>query len=413
MRYVEFREAAGHEGGAAKYFEDDIISLAKMSTAERNAGKEIETIYKENADEFLAPSKKDSTIAAVTALNKKFPDEDWEFGENSNYALKNAPAPNYGVKSAKSDIILNDKAISVKLDTDFVVSSAQNKEEFEGVFTSALNYYIQQNQVDFDTNALVESLKKQIETAKNDYVGEVKRRLLPASRKLKILDKLSDVNEVYEDLKNYIEEQQKDAIDEYANAAKVLKSGILKEIQSTLKNNEELKNYVIWEGLSASLKWNFNFPYAEWVLSPSGVYSVKSPDDPYIAAVSSVSKFDIRALPAGRIRSGTSAFSKYYKSQIEKGNAVDISKMYDELTQMAFGMKIDVQKKQLDKIDINEALSIKDMINKVVEWVNGLVQKIASMFNALLQKLEKFKSGGLLDWMNALGVEVEGEIRLP
>jgi len=246
MRYVEFREAAGHEGGAAKYFEDDIIALAKSSTAERNAGKDIETIYSENDEKFRAPSKKDSTIAAVTALNKKFPDEVWEEGYNSNFALESAGSPKYGIKSAKSDIILNGKAISVKLDTDFVVSSAQNKEEFQGIFASALDYYLQQNEVDFDTNTVIESLKKSVETAKNEYVGEVKRRLLPASRKLKILNEFSDVEEVYDDLKSYIEEQQKDAIDEYKEASAKLKTEILKSIKSSLQNNEELKKYIVW-----------------------------------------------------------------------------------------------------------------------------------------------------------------------
>lgn len=413
MRYVEFKEAVGHEGGTAKLFEDDLVTFAKLSTSPENSGKDLETIYSENLDDFQAPSKKDSTIEAVASLNKRFPDEVWEEGYNSNFALENAGSPAYGVKSAKSDIILNDKAISVKLDTDFVVSSAQNKEEFQGIFTSALDYYLQQNEVNFDATAVVESLKQQVETAKNEYIGEVKKRLLPNARKLKILNQFSDVEEVYDDLKSYIEEQQKDAIDEYKEASAILKTEILKSIKSSLQNNEELKKYIIWEGLSASLKWNFNFPYAEWVLSPSGVYSVKSVNDPYVAAVSSVSKFDIRGLPTGRIRSGTSAFSKYYKNQIEKGNAVDIARMYDELTQMAYGMKVDVSKKDLSKTNVQEAVSIKDMINKALEWVNSWIEKIADMFNKLISKLDAFKSGGLLDWMNALDVEVEGEIVLP
>jgi len=220
------------------------------------------------------------------------------------------------------------------------------------------------------------------------YVGEVKNRILPEARKLKVINKFSDVKVIYEGLQEHIAKVEQDATDAYAEATKVLKNEILKTIQATLKDNPELKQYITWEALSSSIKYNFQFPYAQWVLSPKGVHSVQKPDDPYVVACSKVSKFDIRGLPTGKMRSGTSAFAKYYKKQLADGNDVDIAAIYDEMNKMAFSMKMDVSAANLKKLDVNEAFDIKALFKRILDKINEWIQALAKKFDSMLGKLD-------------------------
>jgi len=339
----------GHEGGNAKKFEDDLVTLALLSS--ENPSMSLIELYDANADKFAATVYKDKTIGAIEKLNERF-GKSWKTGNNSNFGLDKAPAPVYGVKSAKSDIVLDDKAISVKLDTAFVVASAQNKDEFYGIFDRAIEYFVETTSPSAKTLEDIALLREALIIARDNYVGEVKNRKLPNARKVKIVDKFKDVASLYESLSEYVNTVA--TADTYGEATKDLKGNILKTIQDILKRNVELKQYIIWEGLTSTLKYNGEFPSAQWVLSPDGIYSIKNPNDPYVVACAKVAKFDIRGLPNGRMRSGSTAFTKYYKKQVEAGNNVDVATLYNEMIQMAFGMKIDISSANLKKLKVAE-----------------------------------------------------------
>lgn len=330
----------GHEGGTAKKFEDDIIKLAILSADYEYDS--VANVYDRFASEFEAPAKRSDTIAAVEQLNLRFGAK-WTEGSNSNYALSDAPIPNYGIKSAKSDIVLNGLPISVKLDTAFVVASAQNKSEFSGIFNSALDFYVEKEGNESD----VAEIREVVKFLADNYVGEVKTRVLPAERKQKVIDKLKGTP-LFESLSDYTKSVTE--VDTYVSATKELKLQLAK-LNKLLKNNQRVKEYIVWEALSSTLKYNTSSaPAATYVLSPRGVYDISSPDSKYVKKCAAVTKFDIRGLPTGKIRSGTSAFAKYYTKQVEDGKDVDVAVMYNEMSQMAFGMKMDVSSANLKKI---------------------------------------------------------------
>lgn len=332
----------GHEGGTAKKFEDDIIKLAILST--KHNCEDVASVYERFASDFEAPAKRTATIAAVERLNERF-GSIWTEGSNSNYALSAAPMPDYGIKSAKSDIVLNDLPISVKLDTAFVVASAQNKDEFAGIFNSALDLYVAKEGRESDVSELREIVK----FLADEYVGEVKTRILPAERKQKVIDKLKGTS-LFESLSAHTRSVAGTEVDTYTPATNELKSQLTK-LNKLLKINIRIKEYIVWEALSSTLKYNTSeAPAARYVLSPQGIYDISSPDSDYVKKCAKVTKFDIRGLPTGKIRSGTSTFAKYYINQVTDGKDVDVAEMYNEMSQMAFGMKMDVSSSNLKKI---------------------------------------------------------------
>lgn len=414
MRFKEIheeKEQKGHEGGAPKKFEDDLITLAKLSTSPAGQGKDIRKVYDENVDKFLAPSKREDAIQAIKKLNNRWPDETWIEGHNSNFGLESAPAPRYGVKSAKSDIVLNDIPLSVKLSGAFVVASAQNKEEFEGIFTSALDYYADKHDAGIDITEEINQLKASVAEAKTKYIGEVKQRVQKQTRNQSVLDKFSDVSALYEGLEKYMHEVEGKLTDYYALATAELKKGVLKKISTSLKNNPLLKQYVVWEALSSSLKYDFQFPYATHVISPSGVFDISTPDSPYVIKCAKVSKFDIRGLPTGSIRSGSKAFASSQKGAYASGK-VDIPGIFDAMNQMAFGMKIDVSAGNAAKLKVDEAIDVKGFFTQIIRKIKEWFRIIGETLNKFVKLATQLKEANVSDWAHAVGIEATGEIKM-
>lgn len=406
-------DASGHEGGNAKKFEDDLITLAKLTSLPENKNKPVATVYDENVDKMTAqPKTRDDAIESIKALNKKFPDQVWTDGYNSNFALADAPEPNYGIKSAKCDIVLNDLPMSVKLSGAFVVASAQNKEEFSGIFNSALDFYIQEKGAELAFGEEIDQFKAVITEASEKYIGEVKQRVQKSDRYKKILSKFQDAMDIHDELEKHMNEVEGKMVDEYAAATKELKQNILKKIQTILKGNNELKQYVVWEALSSSLKYDYQLPYATWVISPSGVANISSVDQPYVAKCARASKFDIRGLPTGPIRSGSSAFVTNQTNAYRKGS-VDIAGIMKNIDKMAFGMKIDVTAKAAKSLKIDESIDVKEVMKKIFDWIQSWFKSMVDAVRGILSKINDLKSASITDWTQALGIEPVGEIVMP
>ena len=110
----------------------------------------------------------------------------------------------------------------------------------------------------------------------------------------------------------------------------------------------ELKQYVTWEALSSSLKYDFKIPYAPWILSPKGLYDISSPSQSYVKACASVSSLRIGGQPHGKMRSSKTAALRPYIKQIVGGEKVDITNVLNDINGMVLGMKIDVRIKKLE-----------------------------------------------------------------
>ncbi len=138
-----------------KDFETHLLNLALLSKGKVLSKDEGINIIKSN-EKFNGIKEKhiSSVVDAVIHLNTKF-NKTWTDGYNANF--EDIPEPSYGTKSAKSDIVLISEeeyfGFSVKMDEDWVVASAQNKNEFEGIFFSALMKYEEDNSI--DTSSLI------------------------------------------------------------------------------------------------------------------------------------------------------------------------------------------------------------------------------------------------------------------
>ena len=427
-------EAKGHTGGAAKKFEDDIITLAILSTKNKKE-KNLTAIYDNNSNSFTS-GKKNKIILSVEKLNSKW-GRKWTEGKNSNTAAKGSPT--YGKKSAKSDIVLNNNKfpISVKLDTDFVIASAQDKKEFSGIFISAFDYY-QKDKGKISTNMdnVIKELENKIKLAATNYIGEIEKRHVKSQdflNKWKV--KPGDVKKAkafYDKLVTEIKNDQKKHEDKYKVIIDKIQKGIQKDINDSLNNNLELKHYVTWEALSSSLKYNFQIPYAPWVLSPKGLYDISSPSQSYVKACASVSSLRIGGLPQGRMRSGKTAALRPYIKQIVGGEKVDITNVLNDINGMVLGMKIDVRIKKLEA-ELKKLSNITELYygkdgNLLLEFefkqmIKGFYEKIKNVFNSIkeyvmsvvkkiINKLNALKGANIYDIMIAIDAKPIGSIKI-
>jgi hypothetical protein len=429
MKYIDFYSdivvEAGQEGGAAKKFEDDIVTLALLSTEYKD--KSLDELYDSNISQFLAPTKRKQTIKSVTVLNDKF-GRIWTKGYNANFAPKSNPK--YGVSSAKCDIVLNDNLpISVKLEGGYVVASAQNKEEFLGVFISALDYYLEQNDVTISDKTHIDKLKKLTEEVSKNLIGLVKTRKIKSDELYQKGIKLSKTDEAtlfFNKMKEKIDEQQSTMIDEYEKTNEEIKKYYVSEMVKLLNSNQTIKQYIVWEGLTSSLKYNFNLPHATYVLSPSGIYDISSPNKPFVKACASASKFDVRGLPGGVARSGRGTYLKQIIKKITNKEIVDASEILQNLNKMVYGLKFDVRdaqiKPELEKLknvqenilnEIQLKSIFKNLSKKLENFTKSVIFKLKNFAKVVSDRISKIKKLKPFDILSSFDFDITGEIKIP
>ena len=406
MRYSELLESGAVNKG--KKFEDDIVTLALLNGESPN--EDLEKLYDSNSSKFLSPSLKSQTIATVTGLNKRFPEEKWTKGFNSNQ-YQSSMSPNYGQPSAKSDIVLNNISFSVKMSGSFVVLSAQSKTEFGGCFQYAMNRYAQDKSLDIDLDEQVQRLQKTIVDVRDNYIGEVFEQVKDKKRQLSVVDKFSDTKDLYSELQNYMNKMEGKIVDKYKEAIDDLKKDVLVQLKTNLDENQELKEYITWEALSATLKYDGKFPDAPYVLSPKGVADISRPDTPYVKACASESKFSIRGLPTGGMRSGSSTYAKQQKTAYSKGN-VDIASIFSGIGAMALNLKIDISDLTSKNLPVDEAIDLKALWNRFVSTMKNFISMIKKKFDAILAKTKDLSQATIGDWLAGIGAEPVGQIRM-
>ena len=293
---------------ASKDFETYIAELAVKSQGSINKS-ELDKLYSGST------GKKNDTINAVIMLNKFFRGKTWDDGKNANDAGVEKTSVEYGVKSAKSDIILssNNKpyGISIKMKGDIVIASAQDKSEFENIFFSAFEKYKKEfpdvaNTTEFQDN--IEMLESKIKELRDTVVGETfKRHLKPDhfQKKIKesvLLEKwvIDGNDKFFENLKTQIEIENQKIKDQYKKIRTTVMAAGAKFINDKLGENQKLLEYVTHEALSSNLKYKGKLPSAKYILSPSGCYDISTPDKPYVKVSAKATTKNIRGMVHGK-----------------------------------------------------------------------------------------------------------------
>ena len=320
-----------------KDFEDHICNLAVLSKGKVMSVNESIKLMKFN-DKFVNIKKSHLTQVAnaVIQLNTVFDGKVWDDGYNAN-KCQEIPTPLYGVKSAKSDIVLISNGVaygfSVKMDTDFVIASAQNKDEFNGIFKTAIARYKKDN----PTKDLI-SLDPYIKSI-SDVIGKVVTRPLNPAHFDKKKDGIHDefIKNLHETIKNTFVEDENTYIRE---STKV----IIDNLESEINKFPMLMEYIIHEGLSSHLKYDGELPCAGWVLSPTGCYDIKSPSSKFVTACAKVAKIGVRGMCHGDMRSSSKKALKPFWDDM----SVDMEMVYDTVNKMDMSLKWDVSKKKLN-----------------------------------------------------------------
>ena len=376
-------------GDKAKAFEVDIVNLINYCVKNKVSPEEGVTNIEINGSasvEDLSKTVKNVYKDGVTTGAKT---------EKQHYSLKS----NYdggGMNQAKADIIIIEGSrwmpTSVKLSGSMVIASTQNKDEFHGIFMSAVKQY-EKN----EGEQIKEQITKMIEKVKDTAISEVYSRD-------KLTDKGGDynkeasgigsfkrsLNKVFSssgkkkkskpvNINKYLEDMRKIEVDNGYGAIEESIKQLKIELQASLNTNKLLKQYITFEGMTAYNKYNSqggapadnsqfendkkpspSAPYASYVLSPDGFDEIKSPRSPYVVAATNVSTPNIRTLPTGAARSGSGTFR--VTSQLISGDKT-LLQSYGELSKVAVNLKYDSNTKVIHK----ELLRIKQEIKDAQE----------------------------------------------
>ena len=421
---------------ASKDFETYIANLAvksKGSTSKSDLTKWYEG----------TPAKQKDTINAVIMLNKFFRGKKWDEGKNANAAGVEKTRAEYGVLSAKSDIILTsnnkDYGISVKMKGDIVIASAQNKDEFEGIFITAFNRFKKDYPNETDTKEFKDSiveLEDKIKDLKENVIGETfKRHLKPEHFKKDGKWVIEGSDKFFEDLRKEIIAENQKIEDQYEATRKGIMSEGAKFINEKLSTNEKLRDYVTHEALSSHLKYKGKLPSANYILSPSGCYDISTPDKPYVKTCAKVSTINIRGMVHGKIRSsrakGVEGFLE--TETVDMGNVLSTLDKMDGSLKWDLGsdkvlakLKSELEKYTEDQLAYTEKdegflsdimSSIKNKLsgwwNSLKSWGKNIVKDAKDVANNALNQLTLLKNASISDILRFNKPKITGKIKIP
>jgi len=435
---------------ASKDFETYIAELAVLSQGNTNK-IELGKLYDD--EKVGTKAKRNDTVNAVIMLNKFFRGKKWDEGKNANAAGVEKTRAEYGVLSAKSDIILTsnnkDYGISVKMKGDIVIASAQNKNEFENIFFSAFNRYKNEfpeitNTQKFQDN--IQLLENKIQELRDSVIGETfKRHLKPEHFKkteykgqpLKDRKKwvIEGSDKFFEDLRKEIIAENQKIEDHYEAARKGIMSEGAKFINEKLSTNEKLRDYVTHEALSSHLKYKGKLPSANYILSPSGCYDISTPDKPYVKTCAKVSTINIRGMVHGKIRSsrakGVEGFLE--TETVDMGNVLSTLDKMDGSLKWDLGsdkvlakLKSELKKYTEDELSFSQKdegifsdiisgirNKLKGWWNSLKSWGENLVNDAKEIATKALSQLSTFKEASISDILRFNKPKISGTIKLP
>ena len=440
-KWIKLEEARGDK---AKAFEEDIVNLinycVKNEVSPEEGVNKIKITGSASSDELSKTVKNVYDVVIPT-----------EAKHSSDYYSNKA---NYGAKGRnqdKADIIIISGTkwmpTSVKLSGGIVIASTQVKSEFRGIFMSAVERYEKK-----EGGKISKEIKDIIDKVEKTSIGEVyKRNKLTTGGIDSFKDKVGqafnflkkktsskDIDNVVDSMKNHVDNSIATPYEQIEESIKTLK----KELQTVLNNNGLLKQYIVFEGMTAYNKFNSggdapadnkefdgdskpstSAAYASYVLSPDGFEEIKSPRSEYVVAATTVSTPNIRTLPVGIPRGGKRAVKNAAK--LIAGDQT-LEQTFNELNTVAVNLKYDSNTKKIHKElqdmrakkqneSVQEELLVefkffKNIGDKIKKSVQKFFSKVIGFFGTFFGRLKK-KSA--VDMIDGLDLDITGTIKLP
>ena len=425
---------------ASKDFETYIANLAVLSEKETSSN-ELKKLISNNKNKFkgLKPKDLPQVIDAVSKLNNFFKVK-WTKGVNANFET-NLHKGIYGKKSeAKADIILTAGSkkygISIKKRGDVVVASSQDPTEFENIFWTAFEKF-KEDKSEIDElskwTTVIAEAEGAVESIRDNVVGQLNSRILKPEwfNKLKVGKKKESPSEqkmreqFFVDMENTIKTQNKTVTEDYENMLNNIAKDAEKLIAEKLKNNV-LKEYVIWEALSAMLKYEGKLPAATHILSPSGCYDISNPNTKFVKECAKASDINFRGMVQG-LRSGKEPTMNPVLKKLFAGKTIDMAKLYDDVRTMKMSMKIDLKGKKRTEMEteLDNPISVDEgffsnIWDKMKGWWNSFkttiqngIELFKSKSNEVLDKMAELKQASFLDILKFNKPKISGTIRIP
>jgi predicted transcriptional regulator YdeE len=330
---------------------------------------------------------------------------------------------------------------SVKLSGGIVIASTQVKAEFRGIFMSAVERYEK-----IEGGKISKEIKDIIDKVEKTSIGEAyKRNKLTTGGIVSFKDKVGqafnvlkkktsskDIDNVVDSMKNHVDNSIATPYEQIEKSIKILK----KELQTVLNNNGLLKQYIVFEGMTAYNKFNSggdapadnkefdgdskpstSAAYASYVLSPDGFEEIKSPRSKYVVAATTVSTPNIRTLPVGVPRGSAKSAVKNAAKLIAGDQTLE--QAFNELNKVAVNLKYDSDTKKIHKelqnMKVQEEVLVEFKFLKTIgEKLEKIAQKFFSevigFFGTFFGRLKKKSAIEIID---GLDLDITGTIKLP
>ena len=316
--------------------------------------------------------------------------------ELSSYSIKKLPK-----LRLKTDVIFTGSGgkvyrISMKLDGDYVLVSADSKSNFLLVFESALQAYIK----DFPNDKTVDNFKEKIADISENIVGKKINRILtdtkgensPEAIKAKVFKKLKPtddkskyektINKLFDEYEEFKQQKINGVIDEHTEyMSGNLRKEAVDYISEVLNENKTLRNYIVYECMTGYNTFSGSDSSANYILTPSKFVEIKSPNDAIIKKVASQMKIDFRGLPD---KSGSyNRVKKLLQGKLKSKNYFDVK----------LGLKIGISVRE--EIELNEGLmqSLRGAFNKAKGKIRGIYTRLTKgLKNFIFDSLSKIKN---------------------
>ena len=293
----------------------------------------------------------------------------------------------------KTDVIFTGSSgkvyrISMKLDGDYVLASADSKDNFLTIFESALESYVE----DYPNDNTVDDFKNKISDIGENIVGKQINRILtefgnqnsPEAIKKKVFKKLKPtddksqyektINDLFDEYKQYTQEKINGVVDEHTEyMSGTLRKEAVDFITGVLNENQTLKNYIVYECMTGDRTFSGSDSSANYILTPSKFVEVTSPNDKIISLVASQMKVDFRGLPD---KSGSyNRVKKLLQGKIKAKNYFD----------MKLGLKLGISVRE--DVELNEGL-----LQSLRRGYNMIRMKVRRIYGNLISGFKKFIS---------------------
>jgi hypothetical protein len=419
-------------GDRAKNFEVDIVNLINYCVENNVNPKEgvfkIDITGSGSVDELVKTVQ--NVYDVVTPTEAKHSGD--YYSNKSNYGSK-------GSNQDKADIIIISGSrwmpTSVKLSGTIVIASTQVKSEFRGIFMSAVERYEKK-----EGGKISKDIRDIIDKVEKTSIGEVyKRNKLTTGGIKSFRDKVgkafdilnkkvskTSIDNVVTSMENHIDESIEIPYEQVEKSIVTLK----KELQVELNNNELLKQYIVFEGMTAYNKFNSDggaptdnsqfegdlkpstsAPYASYVLSPDGFENIKSPRSKYVVAATKISTPNIRTLPVGVPRGGKSAVKNATK--LITGDQT-LEQAFNELNKVAVNLKYDSDTKKIHKelqnMKNEEVLYEANFFSFIGDKLKKFFNKVRGFFITFFNRLKKKPVVEIID---GLDLSIDGKIKFP